>query len=376
MKIISEELLPRTAPEILKENISIFKNDSYFEMLLDKIPDLIMILDSNRQTVFVNKALMTLFDLQNRSELYGKRPGEIFGCVRTQGGVGCGTTEGCKYCGSLVSILTGLNGLENSKECRMMQIDGSSLTLRVTSSPFKRNNSDFIIFSMVDISNEKRREVLERLFFHDIMNTAAGIQSIGEIMRMELPPEYDEYSSMLSQASRQLIDEIRNQRQLMAAEKGTLALDISEIDVRQLIKELIDINKHFEFTQDCTIIYEEITKNAVINTDRPLLGRTISNLLKNALEAVAPRGTVKISSAVENGNLEVSVHNSKVMPDEVKQQIFQKSFSTKGAGRGIGTYSIKLFTEKYLKGSVSFTSEEGIGTTFFISVPNQEPKDL
>ncbi len=375
MDIIREELLSRTAPEILEKEISIFRQDGYFQLLFDKIPDLIMILDSNRQTVFINKALMNLFDLEDRSELYGNRPGEIFGCVRTEGGVGCGTTEGCKYCGALVSILTGLNGIENSKECRMTQLDGNSLTLRVTSSPFKKNGSDFIIFAMADISNEKRREVLERVFFHDIMNTASGIQSIGEILKMELPPEYDEYSSMLSQASRQLIDEIRNQRQLLSAEKGTLALEVSEINIRQFIKEIIDLNKHYEFARDCTIIYEEISKNAVINTDRTLLGRTISNLLKNALEAVAPRGTVKISSAVENGHLEVCVNNSKVMPDEVKQQIFQKSFSTKGAGRGIGTYSIKLFTEKYLKGTVSFTSEEATGTTFFLTVPNLETEE-
>lgn len=372
MKIINEELLPRTDTELLNNEIAFFKNDSNYEMLFDKIPDWILILNNNRQTVFLNKSMLKYFELNDREVLYGKRPGEIFGCVRTKDGVGCGTAQGCKYCGALVSILTGLNGLENSQECRMSQINGDSLTLRVTSSPFKRNGSNFIIFSMADISDEKRREVLEKLFFHDIMNTASGIQSIGEIMKMELPPEYDEYSSMLSQASRQLIDEIRNQRQLLAAEKGTLAFDISEINVRQLIKEIIDINKHFEFAQECTIIYEELTKNSVINTDKALLGRTISNLLKNALEAVAPRGTVKISSAFEDGKLEVSVHNSIVMPDEIKQQIFQKSFSTKGSGRGIGTYSIKLFTEKYLGGSVWFTSEEGMGTTFYISIPDSE----
>ena len=39
------------------------------------------------------------------------------------------------------------------------------------------------------------------------------------------------------------------------------------------------------------------------------------------------------------------------MPDEVKAQIFERSFSTKGRGRGIGTYSIKLLTERYLEGT-------------------------
>jgi len=51
--------------------------------------------------------------------------------------------------------------------------------------------------------------------------------------------------------------------------------------------------------------------------------------------------------------------------------VFQRSFSTKGKGRGLGTYSIKLLTERYLKGTASFTSTETDGTTFQISLPTQ-----
>ena len=49
--------------------------------------------------------------------------------------------------------------------------------------------------------------------------------------------------------------------------------------------------------------------------------------------------------------------------------IFSRTFSTKGFGRGIGTYSVKLFTEQYLKGKVEFVSESGIGTVFTLVLP-------
>jgi sensor histidine kinase regulating citrate/malate metabolism len=52
-------------------------------------------------------------------------------------------------------------------------------------------------------------------------------------------------------------------------------------------------------------------------------------------------------------------------------QIFQRSFSTKGTGRGIGTYSVKLLTEKYLQGEVSFISTKEFGTTFYITIPKE-----
>ncbi len=62
------------------------------------------------------------------------------------------------------------------------------------------------------------------------------------------------------------------------------------------------------------------------------------------------------------------VYNKTVMTESVKLQVFQRSFSTKGKGRGIGTYSVKLFVERYLKGKVAFVSEEGKGTTFSVTV--------
>ncbi|MFA7348153.1 MAG: ATP-binding protein, partial [Desulfurivibrionaceae bacterium] len=58
------------------------------------------------------------------------------------------------------------------------------------------------------------------------------------------------------------------------------------------------------------------------------------------------------------------------MPENVQLQIFQRSFSTKGTGRGLGTYSIKLLGERYLKGRVSFTSTPEKGTTFRFRCPH------
>ncbi|MGA2077009.1 MAG: hypothetical protein ABSH52_26260 [Terriglobia bacterium] len=51
-------------------------------------------------------------------------------------------------------------------------------------------------------------------------------------------------------------------------------------------------------------------------------------------------------------------------------QAFRRSFSTKSpVGRGIGTYSTKLITERYLGDSLSFTSSEEAGTTFAVTLP-------
>jgi sensor histidine kinase regulating citrate/malate metabolism len=64
------------------------------------------------------------------------------------------------------------------------------------------------------------------------------------------------------------------------------------------------------------------------------------------------------------------VSNPGLIPEQVQLQLFKRSFSTKSAkGRGIGTYSMKLFGERYLGGRVGFESTAEKGTTFWIELP-------
>jgi signal transduction histidine kinase len=67
--------------------------------------------------------------------------------------------------------------------------------------------------------------------------------------------------------------------------------------------------------------------------------------------------------------LEFFVHNPACIPRDAQLQIFNRSFSTKGSGRGLGTYSVKLLAERFLNGKARFQSTPLDGTTFFVSLP-------
>jgi signal transduction histidine kinase len=107
----------------------------------------------------------------------------------------------------------------------------------------------------------------------------------------------------------------------------------------------------------------------VVTTDKVLLKRVLGNLGKNGLEA-SEEGQ-EVSLGFRNfGAAEFHVHNDAVMPEMIRLQVFRRSFSTKSPlGRGIGTYSAKLITERYLGGSLSFSSSEEQGTTFAVTLP-------
>jgi signal transduction histidine kinase len=90
----------------------------------------------------------------------------------------------------------------------------------------------------------------------------------------------------------------------------------------------------------------------------------------NALEASLIGGMVTISAHAEDSKVVFEVHNAGEMAADIQLQLFNRSFSTKSsAGRGIGTYSMKLFGERYLNGKVSFRSNSEEGTVFSFSLP-------
>ena len=92
-------------------------------------------------------------------------------------------------------------------------------------------------------------------------------------------------------------------------------------------------------------------------------------MIKNSLEAIEKNGTVTVGTNFVHGYVRFWVKNEGVIPGHLQMQIFQRSFSTKGKDRGLGTYSMKLIGEQYLKGKVGFTSRPEEGTIFYIDLP-------
>ncbi len=94
-------------------------------------------------------------------------------------------------------------------------------------------------------------------------------------------------------------------------------------------------------------------------------------MLKNACEAEAEkdRPPITISWGEIDEKISIAVHNHAIIPPEISLQLFRKFHSTKGKGRGVGTFSIKVLTERYLGGNVVVDSHPERGTTFKIILP-------
>lgn len=366
----------RKLREEIEADAAEFRRNPFVRQILDGFPDLAVVLNQNRQIVSYNKKAERIFSGLTNPDIYGQRLGEALNCIHShEMPAGCGTSLFCKECGAAQSIkFTNENKAAAQNECRITVHENgaeAALDFRVNTSVLHFKESEYILFSVEDIKDEKRRRVLERVFFHDVLNTASAIQGIAEIIPdVEQKIELEEFHNMLRRSSGQLIEEIQWQRDLMSAESGTLPVNIKSVTVNEMLEGLKSLYSDHHLTKNKKFKTEKVKQDIKFNSDPTLLTRSLGNLVKNALEAVNANDTVRLFAESDAESVKFHVANDGVIPENIQLQIFQRSFSTKAeTGRGIGTYSVKLFVEQFLKGKVYFISNKEAGTIFTIQLP-------
>jgi K+-sensing histidine kinase KdpD len=360
--------------EILREMES-FKTVPLIDQLLNGFPEIAVILNRNRQLVVFNSRALELFRAKNHLDILGKRLGEALNCIHCgEMDAGCGTSLFCTKCGTAKAIKeANEREVAVEEECRITTVsDGNLLSFDflVHARPVEILNKIYTMFAVKDISNAKRRETLERIFFHDIFDKAIAIRGLADILpEVESEPERIELAGSIKGAAGQLLNEITAQKELRNAEDGRLNVKYENLSVNEIILTASSIYKNSEIARDKYLIASVLEENIEFVSDRTLLIRLIGDLLKNAFEATSSNGTVKISSASDPEHVSFIIQNDAVIPDSVQLQMFQRSFSANQTqGRGIGLYSVRLILEKYLHGKVSFLSSQSKKTAFTISL--------
>lgn len=345
--------------------------------MLNAAPNIVLVLNEQRQIIYANRALLSLIGLDDTECVCGLRPGEVLDCVHaSESDGGCGSTEFCSTCGIMKAAISSLRKQERVEECRITLKNGDALDLLVWATPLQLGDRTFSVFAIQDISHDKRRRALERIFFHDILNTAGGVRGLAHLLASANARELDHLRERIVRLSSKLVEEIATQRELLAAETGDLQVQLQKVRSLALLREVHDNYRDHPEARDKVLLIDPASPSVEFTSDETLLRRVLCNMVKNALEASQAGETVTMGCAAQDHWVEFRVHNPAVIPYESQLQIFQRSFSTKGAGRGLGTYSIKLLTERYLKGQVGFKSADGTGTTFFVRYPVTYPAPM
>jgi len=245
----------RATREGLERQSALFQRSDIMAELLGKIPAVFIVVNKYRQIVYMNKGALEFTGLEDVSSVIGVRPGELLGCIHaTEEEGGCGTTESCTYCGAINAVLESQKGKSAVRDCRLLiDIDNeySAVDLRVWASPLIINKEEFTAVTLQDIQHEKRLTFLERIFFHDILNTTNALQ-----LTLELFTEYKDSikkKGLIKRANRitkELIEEILSQRLLIDAENNLYEITLNTFNSIDLLDEIINIYAEHKLTDE------------------------------------------------------------------------------------------------------------------------------
>ncbi len=347
--------------------------------MLEGFPTPAVLLDENRQIVAVNARALAAFNVMTPSDVYGSRLGEALGCDHAAGTPnGCGTTINCAECAAAHAIRSARSGVPTVRDCRIIVFsDGKerAVDFRAFATPIQVAGHPLVLLALEDVESEKRRETLERIFFHDVLGAANAVQGLARLVAGGDPDRSQDAAQSLLRATDQLLEEIQAQRDLMLAERGELTTRDDAVQVNDVLEAVRQQYRWSPLAEGRELVVVPAVPEKTLRVDRTQLIRSLGNLVRNALEASGDGERVVISTQPMADGILFQVVNPGVIAAPLQRQIFQRSFSTKASrGRGIGTYSVKLIVEQYLMGRVSFVSTPEAGTVFSIWVPDTPPQ--
>jgi signal transduction histidine kinase len=146
-------------------------------------------------------------------------------------------------------------------------------------------------------------------------------------------------------------------------------MNLREGNINTLIGELVDFVRYELEEAGIHCVLELDEDLPAVDFDDRYMKQALLNLIKNAIAAMGGGGTLTISSAVRDAEVEIGIQDSGTgIPEEILSKIFEPYFTTKETGSGLGlTLVFKIIREH--RGEVSVKSKEGEGACFTISLP-------
>ena len=150
----------------------------------------------------------------------------------------------------------------------------------------------------------------------------------------------------------------------------------TSLDINEAIRSTLVVCKN-EWKYNAKIVMELDENLPHVFCYSGEFNQVILNLIVNATYAVKERypsglGQITISTKKDENSAEIRIEDNGIgIPEKIRNRIFDPFFTTKKVGKGTGQglhIAYSIIVEKH-NGSITFESEEGVGTTFIVRLP-------
>jgi signal transduction histidine kinase len=204
---------------------------------------------------------------------------------------------------------------------------------------------------------------------HEIKNPLTPMRLTVQSFQRKFDPNDPELKQKLNDYSKTMIQQIDTMSSVASAFSNFASMPAQQnenLNVVDVVELALDI-----FNEDY-IVFESNKEEIISKIDRTQLIRIITNLVKNATQSIPEDQEEKhvlVSVNEEEDNVIISVKDNGIgiNPENI-DYIFEPKFTTKTSGMGLGLGIIKNIIENY-KGTITFETEPGKGSTFIVSLP-------
>ena len=341
--------------------------------LLEVTHAMLAVMNEDRQVVGLNHAFLDSFSIEEPTGVLGLRLGEIFHCIHAaEKPNGCGTTPSCVTCGAVKATMNAITrDITDRQVCALTAGHTGGvkvICLSVKAKPFVADNNRWILLFAEDITDQQFWLTLEQTFFHDLNNVLTSLIGNAELLSLKVPNPKE--VEQIKDAATRVTHEVALQRSLSQSKDSKYLTEKAETSIGNIREDIEQIVSGHSSARNKRLKAAWPSSDTKLFTDATLVSRVLGNMLINAMEATGEGDVVTLTTRMTPTQVIWEVWNRSHIPGDTQRRIFQRHFSTKsGPGRGLGTYSMKLFGEKYLGGEVSFDTTEKGGTLFTFSLP-------
>lgn len=264
---------------------------------------------------------------------------------------------------------------ETRLERRNMKIEVESSSEEIETLVNSYNSMiDELEESAVKLATSEREQAwreMAKQVAHEIKNPLTPMRLSVQSFQRKFDPEDANIRQKVDEYSKTLIQQIDMMSSIASAFSNFAKMPAQQnemLNVVEVTRLALDIfsEDYIDFSSD----KEEI----IAIFDRTQLIRVITNLVKNAIQAVPEtqeNKQVNVRVFEENQNVFITISDNGIgISEALGEKVFEPKFTTKSSGMGLGLAMVKNIVETY-NGTITFTSEIGKGTIFTVTFPKE-----